>query len=284
LIPINSRRRIGMATTRVNGVNLFYEITGDEDTPLVLVHGSWDSHEDWQLVVPGLAEAFRVLAYDRRGHSQSERPPGQGSIHEDVADLAALIEHLELAPTWVAGNSSGASIVLRLASERPDLLRGVIAHEPPLFSLLADNPAGASMLGEVRERVRAVVARIAAGDHAGAAEEFVETVALGPGTWAQLPPRSQRILIENAPTFLDEANDPELLAFDLEGIVLFSKPALLTTGDLSPPAFAPVVSKIAGALRTAEGHTFVGAGHIPHVTHPDIYTELITGFIRRHSS
>src|ERR687894_701067 len=109
-------------------------------------------------------------------------PPGQGSIHEDVADLAALIEHLDLAPVWVAGNSFGASITLRLASERPDLLRGIIAHEPPLFSLLAADAAGASMLEEVRQRLRAVVDRIAAGDHAGAAEEFVETVALGPGT------------------------------------------------------------------------------------------------------
>jgi pimeloyl-ACP methyl ester carboxylesterase len=134
-----------MARASLNGVNLFYEITGDEGLPLILVHGSWDSHEDWQLVVPGLAKPFRVLTYDRRGHSQSTCSPGQGSIHEDVADLAALIEHLDLAPAWVAGNSFGASITLRLASERPDLLRGIIAHEPPLFSLLADDPASASM-------------------------------------------------------------------------------------------------------------------------------------------
>jgi pimeloyl-ACP methyl ester carboxylesterase len=34
---------------------------------------------------------FRTLTYDRRGHSQSERPASQGSIEEDVADLALLI-------------------------------------------------------------------------------------------------------------------------------------------------------------------------------------------------
>ena len=48
-------------------------------------------------------------------------------------------------------------------------------------------------------------------------------------------------MIENAPTFLDEANDPEQLAFDLEWISGFSKPVLLTLGDQSPPTFAPVV-------------------------------------------
>jgi len=62
-----------MAIVTVNGVRLFYEIHGT-GVPLVLVHGSWDSHRNWDLVVPRLAEVFRVLTYDRRGHSQSERP------------------------------------------------------------------------------------------------------------------------------------------------------------------------------------------------------------------
>lgn len=135
-----------MATARVNGVRLFYELHGGGVVPLVLVHGSWDSHHDWDLVVPRLGKSFRVLTYDRRGHSQSERLSGQGSVREDVADLAALIEDLRLAPAWVAGNSFGASITLRLAGERPDLLRGLIAHEPPLLSLLADDPIVAPML------------------------------------------------------------------------------------------------------------------------------------------
>ena len=54
-----------MATARVNGVRLFYERHGTGAVPLALVHGSWDSHHDWDLVVPRLAETFRVLTYDR---------------------------------------------------------------------------------------------------------------------------------------------------------------------------------------------------------------------------
>jgi pimeloyl-ACP methyl ester carboxylesterase len=271
-----------MATVKVNGVRLFYELNGTGAVPLVLVHGSWDSHHDWDLVVPRLADSFRVLTYDRRGHSKSERPTGQGSVREDVADLAALIEHLGLVPAWVVGNSFGASITLRLAGERPDLFRGLIAHEPPFFSLLGDDPALAPLLAEVRQRIRAVVERIASGDHAGAAEQFVETVALGPGTWAQVPPEVQQTLIENAPTFLDEASDPAQLAFDLEWIREFSQPALLTRGDQSPPTFAPVVAKLAEALPRVEVVTFPGAGHIPHATHPEAYVEAIIAFTRTH--
>jgi pimeloyl-ACP methyl ester carboxylesterase len=152
-----------MAMANVNGVRLFYEVNGTGAVPLVLVHGSWDSHHDWDPIVPRLADLFRVVTYDRRGHSASERPPGPGSVREDVDDLAGLIEHLGLAPTWVIGNSFGASITLRLAGTHPELLRGLIGHEPPLFSLLADDPALAPMLEDVMQRIGAVVERIATG-------------------------------------------------------------------------------------------------------------------------
>lgn len=272
-----------MATDKVNGVLLRYELSGAGEVPLVLVHGSWGSHRNWDLVVPKLAESFRILTYDRRGHSESERPTGQGSICEDVDDLAGLIEHLELAPAYVVGDSRGAAITLRLIGERPDLLRGVIAHEPPLFSLVADDPAIAPLLDGAIKRVRAVTERIASGDHAGAAEEFCE-VALGPGAWAQLPRAIQERMIENAPTFLDEENDPEAGALDLASIKAFRRPTLLTTGDRSPPMFGPVIAKLAEVLPRAERLTYSGAGHIPHATHPKAYTEATTAFIRRHGA
>jgi pimeloyl-ACP methyl ester carboxylesterase len=270
-----------MGTAKVNGVRLFYEISGSGELPLFLVHGSWGSHEAWRLVAPELAESFRVVAFDRRGHSASDRPLGQGSVHDDVADLAALIEHLGLAPAWVAGNSFGASITLRLAAERPDLLRGAIAHEPPLLSLLAGSREMEPLLGSVRERIGAVVERIAGGDSAGAAEAFVETVALGPGTWAELPAEAQQMMIVNAPTFLDEANDPDQLTIDLGRLANFSKPVLLSMGALSPPMYAPVVKQIAAVLPAADLHVFPDAGHIPHATHPKDYTAALKGFVSR---
>ncbi len=273
-----------MATAKVNGVQLFYEFTGSGDVPLILVHGSWDSHYDWDLVVPRLSESFRVLTYDRRGHSQSERVTGQGTLSEDVADLAALIEHLQLKPAWIAGNSMGASIAFRLACERPDLFRGLIAHEPPLFSLIADDPLGAPLVDQIMGQIKSVAQRIAAGDHAGAAEEFVDQVAIGPGVWATLPPEAQQLIIENAPTFLDESNDPDLINFKLDSIRSFTKPILLTAGDQSPPPFAPTVSKLAQALINAEVVTLEGAGHIPHVTHADVYVDRVIDFVRRHSA
>lgn len=270
-----------MAIVRVNGVRLCYEFSGSGDTPLVLVHGSWVSRRSWDPVVPRLAESFRVLTYDRRGHSESERPAGPGSVREDTADLAALIEHLGLAPAWIVGNSFGAAISLRLAGERPDLFRGLAAHEPPLLGLLEGDASAAPLLEEVGKRIGSVVGRIASGDPAGAAEQFMEEVALGPGSWAALPAEMRHDLIGNAPTFLDEANDPDQLRFDVAWIEDFAKPTLLSVGDQSPPMFAPVIAKLAEGMSHAEVKTFAGAGHVPHTTHPEGFVDEIASFARR---
>ena len=55
----------------VNGVQLRYEVVGSGE-PLVLVHGSWGDHHNWDLLVPLLVDRFQVVAYDRRGHSDSD--------------------------------------------------------------------------------------------------------------------------------------------------------------------------------------------------------------------
>src|SRR5437773_1489487 len=129
-----------MPIAEVNGTKLYYTLEGHSGEPLEFVHGSCCAHHNRDLVLHPLAQSFQVLTYDRRGHSQSGRSAGQGSVHEDVGDLAALIEHLGLAPAHIAGNSFGASIALRLASKRTDLFRSLIVHEPPLLDLLSGDP------------------------------------------------------------------------------------------------------------------------------------------------
>jgi pimeloyl-ACP methyl ester carboxylesterase len=270
-----------MSKDVVNRVHLYWELTGGSGHPLVLVHGAWGDHNNWDAVVPDLSRSFRVLTYDRRGHSQSERPAGQGSVREDVADLAGLIEHLRLGPVHIVGNSSGGSIVLRLAGERPELFRSLIVHEPPLFDLLAGDPKGQAVLMEWRRRADAVVRLLKAGDNAGGARLFADTIALGPGGWDQLPPSVQQTRIFNAPTFLDDIHDPEILTLDLTRLTSFTCPALVTRGDRSAPFFTIVVTKVVQALKRGEQRTFVGAGHVPHVTHPQDYVEFVLSFTAR---
>jgi pimeloyl-ACP methyl ester carboxylesterase len=265
-----------MPIEKVNGVKIFIEEFGSGD-PLVLIHGSWVDHMEWPFIVPPLSQRFRVIIYDRRGHSQSERLPAQGSVREDVADLAAITERAG-APAHVLGNSFGASISLRLAAERPELIRTLMVHEPPLFDLLRDDPETRPMAENLDAGIGPVVNALAAGNMEEGARRFVEMV-LGPEAWdSMIPDEAKRTLINNAPTFLDETRDPEALNIDLRALSRFDHPVLLSGGSESPPFFAPVLAKLAAALPNAMRKTFAGAGHVPHLTHPAEYLEAIVGF------
>jgi len=268
-----------MPISRVNGVRIYWEIAGDVGDPLVLVHGSWGDHQNWASVVPSLSRWFRVLAYDRRGHSRSERPAGQGSVRDDVTDLIALLEELRHAPAHVVGNSFGASIVLRVAAARPELFRRLIVHEPPLFGLLKDEPKAREALAAVQERMSAVASLLTAGDWTGGARQFVETIAFGPGAWPELPEELRETFVFNAPTWLDEVHDPAALEIDLSGLRGFAAPALLTIGDQSAPFFPLVVDRIAAVMPQATLRTFAGAGHVPHLSHPEEYVRVVTEFV-----
>ena len=272
-----------MATANINGTRLFYEVSGDGEVPLVLVHGGWGSHHDWDLVVPGLAKSFKVVTYDGRGHSDSQRTTEQLSMHENVADAAALIEHLGLAPAWVSGFSFGANIALRLAGEYPTLLRGIFAHEPTLFSLVAADPSVSPILEANAKLLGAVGERIASGDHSGAAEQFF-SVLLGPGGWQKLPPAMRQAFITNAPTFPNEVRDPERFTLDQDSVRSFSRPAFLSAGEQSPPFVEKVRSMLAEVLPNCEVVTFASAGHLPHVTHPEEYIETVGALIHEHSA
>jgi pimeloyl-ACP methyl ester carboxylesterase len=266
-----------LSVARVNGVELFYELSGSGD-PLVLVHGSWGDHHNWDPVIGPLAESFRVLAYDRRGHSASERPAGQGSVFEDADDLGALIEALDLAPAHVAGNSFGAVVVLRAATRRRHIFRSLIAHEPPLFPLLAGTELEPA-LEEAQRRVGAVIALLERGDDEGGARLFVETIAFGPDAWdTRLTPDVREVFVKNAPTWLDETRDPDALQLDLDALSELDKPALLTSGTESAPFFGPVVDIVASRIRRADRVTIQGADHVPHISVPDKYVRLVTTF------
>ena len=272
-----------MATDPFNGVRLRYELSARGEVPLVLVHGGWGSHRQWLSATPDLAKSFRVLSYDRRGHSESEHPSGPLRLADNVADLAALIEGLELAPAYVAGNSFGGVIALRLAGERPDLLRGVLVHEPPLHALLTDDPAAAPILEEIGNGIVRVMERIASGDPRDAAEGFTDQF-FAPGEWTQLGREYQETAIGNAPTVLNELQDPNALEFDAGSIAAFSRPVQITTGENSSPLFAPILEKLSALLKRAERLTFPDAGHLPHATHPADYAQATTAFIRKYET
>lgn len=269
-----------MTFAEVNGAQLHYERSGAGE-PLVLVHGSWVDCRVWDEVAPLLRRSFEVVVYDRRGHGLSTCPPGQGSVHEDVDDLAALIDVLGAGPAHVAGASFGGSIVLRLAAGRPDALLSIAIHEPPLFDLIDRRAVEPCELAELRAQLSSVAARLEAGDLEGGTRLYFDRVAQSPGGWAGLDLARRRALIETAPTYLDHYRDPDALRIDLGGLAAFDGPALVTYGDRRPPFFRRMAEMVSAALPAARSELILGTAHDPQVTHPGAYTRAIEEFASR---
>ena len=262
----------------INNTNLFYEETGAGE-PLVLVHGAWVDHTSWDAVVPGLAEAFRVVAIDLRGHGASTlEPPDGGTVHDDIADVVALLDRLDLATANVAGISSGACVALRLAIEHPARVRRVLPHEPPCISYLFDDPENKPLLDDVGEVLTEVRMRIEAGDGEGAARQFFDDLVLLP--WAEMPPETRTMIAAHALAFVGQLRDPDALAVDPDGLRTLAIPVLLSQGATSHPFSAPIVEHLVALIAHARRVVIPNAGHVPQMTNPDQYVEMVCDFIR----
>ncbi|SHE68035.1 alpha/beta fold hydrolase [Streptoalloteichus hindustanus] len=264
----------------VPDAELAWERAGSGD-PVVLVHGSWDDRRSWDRVVPALARAHSVVRYDRRGHSESTAPPGQGSIVEDAEDLLAVVDALAGGRAHLVGHSYGASVVLLAAARRPSAVRSVTAHEPPLFALLREDPAAAAPLAEAAGWMRRAAELIESGDAEGGARAFVEHVGFGAGAWEGLfGPEARATIVRNAHTWLDQHRDPDRLAVDPSALANAGVPVAVTTGTATLPTYRAVVAALTRRLPELTVLPVSGAGHAPHISHPDVYADLLLTRLR----
>ena len=115
----------------VNGLTLHYTRTGGDKPPVVLAHGFSDDGLCWTPAAELLAADYDIIMVDARGHGRSDGPEqGYGSA-EHAADLAGLIEALQLKRPAVLGHSMGAATALVLAGLYPDLPRAILLEDPP---------------------------------------------------------------------------------------------------------------------------------------------------------
>jgi pimeloyl-ACP methyl ester carboxylesterase len=103
---------------------------GGSGEPLLLLHGLAGAAANWVEVLPELRERFRVLALDLPGHGGSAPLP-RGAGMTDFARVAAeLLEAEQVSSALVGGHSFGGLVALRLAQQRPELVRGLLLAAP----------------------------------------------------------------------------------------------------------------------------------------------------------
>ncbi|MFB9948523.1 3-oxoadipate enol-lactonase [Rhizobium puerariae] len=117
-----------MQFVHINGIVIHYDIRRAEgDRPVVVFINSLGTDSRiWHHVAPKLAEDYTILTYDKRGHGLSGLGNPPYSIDDHAADLAGLLDHLELSGVVVCGLSVGGLIAQGLYASRPDLVKGLV--------------------------------------------------------------------------------------------------------------------------------------------------------------
>jgi pimeloyl-ACP methyl ester carboxylesterase len=117
---------------------------GEQGPPIIFVHGLTANAFCFQAFADDLARDHRVFAYDLRGRGDSDKPESGYSVPIHAADLAELIDELNLDRPVVVGHSLGALIGLYLATRYPEKLNKLVlidAGAPLPWKTAEEQPA-----------------------------------------------------------------------------------------------------------------------------------------------
>lgn len=137
---------MGYVTTK-DGVEIFYKDWGPRDAQVIHFHHGWPlSADDWDAqMLFFLANGFRVVAHDRRGHGRSSQVWDGHDMDHYADDVAAVVQHLGTQGAVHVGHSTGGGEVVHyIARHREDPVpkAAIIAAVPPLMVKTANNPGG----------------------------------------------------------------------------------------------------------------------------------------------
>ncbi len=118
-----------MPTARLNGIEIYYQERGS-GFPVVLTHGLGDCADLWSPLAEALADRYRVVSWDMRGHYRSQAPEELSQYTQDIVveDLRALCDHLDIQRAVQGGHSLGGYTALRFHEKYPQRVAALILH------------------------------------------------------------------------------------------------------------------------------------------------------------
>ncbi len=117
-----------MTKITVNGVDLYYELYGSSEKPLLVLNNGiiMNAASSWAFQSKVLARQYLVLLYDCRGQGQSEHPQEPYSMDQHADDLAALLRALGVERAHVAGISYGGEVAQAFVLKYPGRVSSLI--------------------------------------------------------------------------------------------------------------------------------------------------------------
>jgi len=266
-----------MSKVHANGIELYYELHGPEDAPLLVLNNGiiMNATTSWAFQTKALAQKYRILQYDCRGQGQSEHPVGPYSMEMHADDLAALLTILGYEKAHIAGISYGGEVAQAFGLKYP---------ERTLSLILADT------VSEVGAELRIIVDAWLDSAKAADANAFFN---------ATVPWNFSQAFITANPALLADAKKRYTL-LDYPAVVRLCEafmdvnftarlgeikcPVCIMAGSLDllkGPAYAAILKN---GIPHAELHLLQGAGHASCWERPQEFNTVVLGFLSKQSS
>lgn len=259
-----------MQLTRLNGLTIHYRLAaGTAAGPaIVFVNSLGTDFRIWDEVAARLAGDFTMLAYDKRGHGLSDAGNPPYAIPDLAADLAGLMDALDVRDAVICGISVGGLIAQALYAARPDLVRALV---------LCDTGVKIGSEDAWNDRIAAV----ADGGVAAVADAILER-------WFTARFRAE------APAFPVYRNmlvrsDPEAYAGVCVAIreadyadraTAIACPVLCIVGEHDGATPPEVVRHMADLIPGARFLQIADAGHLPCIEQADVFSDALASFVR----
>ena len=260
---------LSSGSVAVDGGSLYYETLG-KGAPVILIHGGFGDRRMWDAQMEPLSQAFRVIRYDHRGFGKSSAPD---KPYSPVADLVALMEHLELKRANLVGNSMGGTLALDFALLQPNLTGAVV--------VVASTAGGYPVPEEDIKKVNEVL---------GIAKDKGTSAAVP--LWLQHPmvgvasrhptagPLLRTMVEDNQKMFLAEHWPQEPMTPPAyERLAGLNANVLFVVGDQDVASVRNGAEASAARIKKAKVVTIKDADHLPQMEHPEAVNKLLVEYI-----
>ena len=272
--------------TTPDGVSIFFKDWGPKDAQSLVFHHGWPlSGDDWDTqMLYFLQRGYRVIAHDRRGHGRSSQVSDGHDMDHYSADVAAVIEHLDLRGAIHIGHSTGGGEATRYVAEYGQP-RGraaklvLISAVPPLMLKTPANPAGLpkAVFDDLRQQLAANRARFylefASGPFYGFNRPGAHVVQGAiDNWWRQAMTGAANAQYEGIKAFSETDFTEDLKSITLQTLVLHAGDDQIVPVAASAPLSAQLLEN--STLKILEG--------LPHgmcTTHADLINSELLSFI-----
>ena len=241
---------------------------------VLLIGGGGDTVESWQFQLDGLADRYRMTAFDNRGAGRTTMPDGPVTAEMMADDAAAVLDALGIPSAHVAGFSGGSIIAQELALRRPDLVRSLVLQStwPVMDPYLRSWLLFVRWLVEVAPTERAFLEAFFLDIYTARAHNDRTVAAFIDGVLAFPYKQSAGDLQRYLDAFLDHDTTDRLPQI--------SAPTLVLAGGSDPTARPELGRAVADAIPGARFEVMEGEAHQPFQEAPDRWNARVDAFWR----